>query len=138
MGKLQSIQSAFEKRLLANTPVGVETAFEGTDYKPKPNVPYQIARVFPGNPINNTLGDDFYLETGRFQVLLAYPKNKGKGAVLDRADEIRTAFKRGTFLLEDGIRMHVLQTPSVQGATITEDRIVVPVTINFTAEIYSV
>lgn len=134
---LSKIKRALERRLSTLTPA-IPTAYGNAVYKPVANQPYQRVVFVPRNPNNSTLGSDFYLEQGEFQIFLAYPKNAGEADALDRADAIRSLFKRGTFMLEGDVRVHILGTPSVRGSAVIEDRLVIPIIVNFEAEVYSV
>jgi hypothetical protein len=129
-----SIKRALERRLSQMTPA-LSTAYEGADFKPVPDTAYQRVQFVPRQPQNPTFGDNYYREVGEFQVFLAYPLNKGSAEALTRAELIRDRFKRGTFMLENGIRIHVLSTPQIAGTIITQDRLVVPVIIEYTAEV---
>ena len=43
---------------------------------------------------------------------------------------------KGLTLEEDGVRMIILRTPQIAGATVAGDRVIVPVLIPLTVEIY--
>lgn len=131
---IKTIKKLLEKHLSLMTPP-ISTAYENTNFKPVDGQPYQRVQVTPLSPDNPTLGDDYYRERGEFQVFLAYPVNKGAADALLRAEAVQTHFKRGTVLQEGNIRLHILKTPTVSGSIISGDRYVVPVIIQYEAEV---
>lgn len=125
-----------EKHLLEITP-SLATAFEGVTYTPVSGTPYQRVVALPRSTQNPTMGDEYYREIGVLQVFLYYPINTGSGAALARAELIRNKFKRGTTLIDGNVKVHIIYTPSVRGSAVVNDRLMVPVSIDYTAEILS-
>lgn len=123
-----------EKRLM-EVSVGFATAFESVAYTPVANVPYQRVVVLPRAIENPTMGDEYYREVGSLQVFLCYPLNQGTAVALARAETIRNYFKRGTTLTESNVRINIVFTPSIRGSSVAGDRLVLPVVVDYTAEI---
>lgn len=129
------IKKACERHLASMTP-SVPTAFENVEFKP-PDSLYQVTRFNIQQPTDPVLGTGFYREQATLQVFVCGKTNKGTAEVLARAELIRQRFKKGTMLLENNIRIHVLTTPQISGVSVTQDRVICPVLISLTAEVYS-
>jgi hypothetical protein len=130
------IKKAAEKHLLTLTP-SIPTSFEGVSFAP-PSGMYQRAQFLIRSPDDPVLGTGYYRENISFQVFVSIPDGNGTGDAYRRADLIRNLFKKGTTLFESGISIHVLTTPKVSTDMQAAGRIIVPVFIDLTAEIYSV
>ena len=129
------IKRAAERHLLGLTPT-LPTAWEGVSFTP-PSTIYQRVQVQPRRIEDPVLGTGFHREFVSFQVFVVSPVNKGTAEAISRAELIRDRFKKGTSLLENNIRIHVLSTPQIAGASVQQDRIIVPVLIELVAEVYS-
>lgn len=129
------IAKAFEDRLALMSPA-LSTASDNVDFTPIVGTPYQDVALLPASPDNSTQGPSHYKEVGLFQVTLCYPKGSGAGAARARAELIKTHFKRGTTMLESGLRIVVMQTPTISPAFIDGDRYKVPVSIFYQADIF--
>lgn len=130
-----SVRAALEIKLSAMTPV-LQTVWENAPYAPVAGTPYQAAYLLPATPENPTMGDDFYREQGIFQVSLFYPLLTGPKAAADRAQLIRTAFKRGTSMTSGSVTVTITRTPEVSQGRVDGDRWHVPVKIQWHAGIY--
>ena len=131
---LDKIKKAFEKKLATITPE-IATAYEAVTFKPTTGVAYQRVQISPDAPTNTVMSSGFYRETGEFQVFLMYPPNQGTGAALARAQLIRDTFKRGTNLVESGLTILIFRTPTIAGAQVVGDRLVVPIIIKYTCDV---
>ncbi len=130
---LENIAIAFEKALAA---IGsFPTAYENSKFEPTNGTPFQRLKLVPREPENPTLGDGFHREVGQFQVFLCYPTNAGAGAAMARAAVIKNAFPRGTTLIEGTTRVIVRRTPQISGGMTIQDRYVVPVLIEYFANV---
>lgn len=129
---LSNIKKALEKHLALLTPA-LSTAYESVSFSPVQGVPYQRVYTIPRRPENPTIGDSYYREVGEFQIFLAYPNNKGSGEILARAELVQQHFARGTTLTEGGLDINIMRTPQIAGSTISGDRIMVPVIIQYSA-----
>lgn len=121
--------------LLPNIP----TAYEGTGFGPGvPNPPpgnYQRVQFRINRPDDPVLGTGYYRERIEMQIFVNAPTNKGTGEALARAELLRTHFKKGTTIAEDGVLIHILETPQIAGTIAMGDRIICPVLIDVTAEV---
>lgn len=129
------IKRAAERHLLGLSP-SVPTAYEGVSFTP-PSTIYQRVQVQPRRIEDPVLGAGFHREIVSFQVFVVSPVNQGTAEAISRAELIRDRFKKGTSLLESNIRIHILSTPQIAGASVQQDRIIVPVLIELVAEVYS-
>ncbi len=133
--ELLNITKAFHKRLATITP-SLATAYESVSFEPVQGTPYQIVQLVPTSPANPTLGGSHYREQGTFQIFLCYPANAGTFPVLERAELTRSYFQRGTTLVEGTSIINILQTPKIAGTSISQDRIIVPVIIQYSVEVF--
>ena len=129
-----SIKKAFEKKLSTLSP-GIETAYEGLTYTPKTGTPYQKIQLVSKTPVNNVAASGFYREQGEFQIFLMYPTNKGTGDALKQAEAIRLLFKRGTNLVQDGLTILLFRTPTIAGAQVIGDRVIVPIIVPYICDV---
>jgi hypothetical protein len=127
-----SVRAALEVKLSAMTPALV-IAWENAPYTPVAGTPYQAAYLLPATPDNPTMGDSFYREQGIFQVSLFYPLQVGPKAAADRAELIRTTFKRGTSMVSGTVTVRVARTPEIGQGRVDGDRWHVPVRIVYCA-----
>ena len=134
---LHNVKKSLERHLSTLVP-NIDTAYEGDSYTPVSGTPYQRIQIVPRRVENPVFGSEYYRMIGEFQVFLAYPLNRGTGDVLTQAERVRNHFKRGTSFLENNTRVHILSTPEILSAIVTQDRIVVPVMIEYTAEVNEV
>lgn len=129
-----NIKLAFEKELtLLNN--DIQTAYENVEFEPTEGVPYQVLKIIPDDVENPTYGDNYYREVGEFLVLLCYPAREGSRAALEKAHSIRDAFFRGRTLVEGGTKITIDTTPRIAGASIADDRYVIPVIITYFSSI---
>jgi len=128
-------QTAVRRRLAALTP-SLPTAFEGIPFT-APTGMYQRLQFVISPPTDPTFGTYFYRENIQVQIFVADKLDVGTAGAIVRAQLIRDWFHKGLTLEESGVRMHVLRTPQIAGATVTSDRIIVPVLIPLTVEVYN-
>lgn len=131
-----SIKKALERHLATVTPA-LATAYENVAFTPTAGIPYQRVVVITEKTVNPLLGSDYYREEGTLQVFLAYPTNAGSNAALARAELIQQKFKRGTTLIEGNVQINFFKTPTIQGSLMTNDRLIVPISIPYEAEVLS-
>jgi hypothetical protein len=133
---LPQIRRALEKHLAALTP-GVPTAWDNVSFSPPADGSvYQEARFVPNDPITpmDTLT---FIEQGFLQVALFYPQGKGPRDAENRVDALRTHFRRGTTLVEDGVSTIITRVPTVAAAVPADGQWRVPVTIYWQAQVSS-
>lgn len=111
------------------------TAYEGVDFTPIVGTPYQKVNLLPATPDNSTQGASYYRELGVFQITLCYPKGVGANAAQTRAELIKTQFKRATTMIESGLRVIVINTPTISPAFIDGDRYCIPVSVYYQCDI---
>lgn len=130
---IKKTQVGLIKHLQTLSPA-LPTAYEGVSFTP-PTGMYQRVQFRISKPDDPVLGQGYYRERLEIQVFVYGAINKGTGEVLDRAEMLRQHFKKGTFLLEQQIPIHVLETPAISGTVVIGDRILCPVIITAVAEI---
>lgn len=130
---IKQTKRAVERHLSLLSP-SLPTAYEASKFNP-PSTMYQVIRYSINPPDDPVLGTGYYRERIQMQVFVVGPINEGTGDVLDRAELIRNQFKKGTFLTEDGVDIHILSTPQISGTAITENRVVCPILIDLVSEV---
>lgn len=133
---LEKIRDALEAALEAITPA-IDTVHENEEYSPQPGVPYQETFLLVAMPNNSTLGDGFYQEQGVLQVNLKYQPGAGPADAVARAEMIRSAFKRGTSLILNGVTVQIDKTAAVSSGTVDGDRFKVVVRVPWHADIFN-
>ena len=133
---LVEIRTALETKLNALTPT-VATAWESVPFTPVVGTAYQQVNLMIADTLNPTLGGTHYRIKGFMQVLLCYPPNAGAKTAATRADLLVNHFKRGTSLTSSGITVIIDKTPSIAPALIDGVLYKIPVSIYFSADIYS-
>lgn len=129
------IRKALEKRL-ATIASPLAQASENTSYTPVTGTPYQRINLLPATPDNAMRGTASHWQRGIFQVMLCYPLNDGVRNVETRAELIQALFKRGTTMVESGLRVLVIKTPAIGGPVPdVPDRYCVPVSITYESQI---
>ena len=131
---ITSIRAALETRLAAMSPA-LATAYENVPYAPVLGTPFQAVYLLPATPDNSTMGDGHYVEQGIFQVSLFYPLQAGPKAAADRAELIRTQFKRGTSMTSGSVTVRIMRTPEIGQGRVDGDRWHIPVKCVYFAEI---
>jgi hypothetical protein len=129
------IKRAAERQLNSLTP-SVPIAWEGISFIP-PTGLYERVQFIIQAPEDPVLGKGFHRERVTMQVFCLGATNKGTAEVLARAELIREHFKKGTVLVEDSVKIHVLTTPQIAGTSIVSDKVICPVLIELVAEVYS-
>lgn len=132
---IKEVKKAIRTRLNALTPK-LPTAYEGIDFV-APEGMYQRLQFVVNPPTDPTFGTYFYRENVEVQIFVADKLGVGTTAAEERAELLRSWFDKGLTLTEGNVRMHVLRTPQVSAAVVAADRIIVPVLIQVTAEIYN-
>jgi hypothetical protein len=128
------VKAALETALNGMSP-SLSTAWECVDFAHDSGAIYQRVTVLFAKPENPVFGSDFYREIGFMQVDLFYPKKKGSGDAMARAELIRATFKRGNSFTQSGVTVIVDSTPEISNGYISGDRFVLPVIVNFYANI---
>jgi hypothetical protein len=126
---------AVERRLKTAFPT-TAIAYEGVSFNPPSNALYMHTQFVVRTPDEPTIGSKYYREVISFQVFVCDVTNKGTSNAIGVAEQVRTLFDKGLYLEEQTTRIHITRTPQMAGASIVEDRIVVPVLIELWAEAY--
>ena len=131
---IKEVKKAVRERLKALTPA-LPTALEGMSFTP-PTGMYQRLQFVVEPPTDPTFGTYFYRENVQVQIFVVDKLDVGTTNAETRAELIRDWFNKGLTLTEGNVRMHVLRTPHVSSAAVAADRIIVPVLISVTTEVY--
>lgn len=126
-------QSALIKHLKLLLPA-IPTAYESVSFI-TPNSLYQRVQFRILKPDDPVLGTGYYRERLEMQIFVYGLSNKGTGEVLAQAELLRNHFKKSTTLVEQGIYVHILETPTISGTQVIGNRVVCPVLIPVVAEI---
>lgn len=132
--EILNTKKAAERRLAAMTP-NLPTAYESHNFDP-PTGMYQRTQFVIRRPEDPVLGTGYHRERIQFQVFVVDKTGEGTGDAIQRAELIRQQFAKGTVMIENGTRIHVLSTPQIAGSTVVNSRVVVPVLIDLVAEVY--
>jgi len=130
-----SVRAALESALNGMTPA-LSTSWENTPFTPVTGTPYQACYLLPAMPDNSTMGSNHYREQGIFQISLFYPLQTGPKAAADRAELIRTTFKRGLSFTSGTVTVRIERTPEIGQGRVDGERWHVPVKIRYFAEIF--
>lgn len=133
---LQQAEEAVREWLVGLSPV-LPTSLEGVPFTPpEDGSMYQRLQFVISPPTDPVFGKGYHRENIQVQIFVAGPIGEGKTSALARAELLRDRFAKGLTLERGGYRMHVLRTPQIAGAGVAADRIIVPVLIPLTLEIY--
>lgn len=111
------------------------TAFEGVSFT-SPNSIYQRLQFVISPPTDPVFGKGYYRENIEVQIFVVDVLDNGTEAAELRAEQLRDWFFKGLTIIEGNYRIHILRTPHVSSAAVAADRIIVPVLIPVTVEIY--
>jgi hypothetical protein len=130
---INNAKRALERRLSTLTP-SVPIAYEAVKFTP-PATMYLACMFNVQQPEDPVLGDLYYRERLSFTVLVCDVLNKGTSTAIEKAEQIRALFPKGLVLTETD-KIYILSTPQIQGTTITQDRLIVPVTMSIVVEVF--
>jgi len=138
---LTSIRAALDARLEAFTPA-LSIAWENMAYKPAANAPFVKVDLLPARTENPSMmgadaGTDLRRMRGIYQLLLNYPNNAGPGGAAVKADALVAHFPRGLSLVYGGVTVRVFNTPSIAPHFNDGSWYVLPVSIEYQADLYS-
>ena len=123
------------RRHLKTASPNLPTAQENIPFT-APDTMYQRLQFVVSPPTDPTFGTYFHRENVEAQVFVVDALGVGTTNAITRAELIRDLFRKGITLEENGVRMHVLRTPQIAGAVVAADRVIVPVLIPLTVEVY--
>ena len=127
-------EKAVRRHLLTLSPQ-LPTALEAIPFT-APTGMYQRLQFVVNPPTDPTFGNYYHRENIQVQIFVADKLDVGTAGAITRAQTLRDLFHKGLTLVEDGVRMIILRTPQIAGATVAGDRVIVPVLIPLTVEIY--
>ena len=133
---LVEIRTALETKLNALTPT-LATAWENVPFTPVVGTAFQQVNLMIADTLNPTLGGNHYRVKGFMQVLLCYPANVGAKTAATHVDLLVNHFKRSTSLTNGSVTVIIDKTPSIAPALIDGVLYKIPVSIYFSADIYS-
>lgn len=133
--EILNIKRAAESLLDGITP-SVLTGYEGVDFDPPVDQMYQRCQFRIDTPTDPTFPAGYHRENVEMQVFIAGVKGQGTADILARAELIRQTFYKGLTLTQGPTRIYILQTPQIGSVFPTQDRVIVPVLIPLTAEVY--
>lgn len=134
MSSLLNTKRALERRLAQAFPL-LKIAYENVNFI-TPDSLYLQTQLVVLQPEDVVIGSKYYRERFSFQVFVLDLPNKGTSAAISVAEQIRSTFDKGMYLEEAGSRIHIWTTPRIASADIVEQRLVVPVIISVTTEVY--
>ena len=126
-------ETALIKHLNALSP-SLPTAYESVSFT-VPNGLYQRVQFRVSPPDDPVIGTGYYRERVELQIFVYGESNKGTGEVLQRAELLRQHFKKSTTLVEQGLYIHVLETPQIAGTQPIGTKVVCPVLIPTVTEV---
>ena len=132
-----NVKKAFEKKL--NTLVGVlPTARENVAYTPVSGTPYQRINFLKAKDDNLVQGRKITRINGIAQVTLFYPSPSASGTTLadTMAEDIKALFKPVQTLIEGSTKVFITDSPNIATGFVDGDRWVIPISINWFADIY--
>ena len=87
-------------------------------------------------PTDPVFGRGYHRENIQVQIFVADKLDVVTTGAITRAQALRDLFHKGLTLVEDGVRMIILRTPQIAGATVAGDRVLVPVLMPLTVVVY--
>lgn len=107
---------------------------ENVNMNPITGVPWQAYSLQFAQPDNPEMGASYFSQ-GFIQVDLSYPKGVGVGACATRAELIASTFKRGNTYTHGGTVVSITKTAYIMAGYPTVSEWVIPVRINFRAQV---
>lgn len=116
-----NIKTAIETAIGTLSP-SLDTVWENTTYIPITGIPYQQVWFLDFLVHQCEINISSYQVTSYFQIDLMYPLLSGTGAVLLRAEKIKSLFKQGSSFISNGQTVNIMQTPIIGGGKVENDR----------------
>lgn len=136
MSVINDIKRASERKLLSISP-SLATSFEAIEFNPPVDLMYQRCQFLIMPPDDSSFPTGYYRERVQMQVFVADTLGHGTTAANERAELIRSTFFRGLSYTENSIHIRVLETPKIQSAFVSQDRVIVPVMIDLNCDVYT-
>lgn len=125
-----------EKRLKNQFP-STPIAFEAVSFTPPSDQLYLAVQMKIDRPDDPVLGSRYRRENLSFQVFVCGLTNVGMQETLTFARNISELYKRGTTIVSSNYRIQVFNTPQIAGSVVADNRVIVPVLIPVTVEVYN-
>jgi hypothetical protein len=109
-------------------------AYPGSQFVPVPSKPF----LRPALLLNPTLAFDLVrtnVYSGIFQISVFWPEQQGLVAPLEKASAVAAHFQRGYRLVREGIRVDIVNPPSVGSALQEPGWLQMPVSIPFRSSV---
>jgi hypothetical protein len=135
MEPIINVKRGCEKRISSVETV-LPIAYEGINFIPPTSGMYLKTQFVSLGAEDPVIGKGYYREHIQFQVFITDNSGKGTTQALIKAGQIRDSFSKGTTIVEGGMSMHILTTPQIAGTIIIDGKVIIPVLIDITAEIY--
>lgn len=129
-----SAEIALRGRLITKFP-DLDVAIEGVPYESDHDI-YAALQFVYHPPQDPTYGPYYYRENIGFQIFVSDKLGIGTLGAKQLAENIREEFYKGLSLEIDGYRLHILRTPHISGAVVTSDRLLIPISIPVSVEVY--
>lgn len=134
MSAILDAKRAVERLLVAVSPV-LPTAVEAVPFAPPVGM-YQKCQFLVRSPVDPVFTAGYHRENLQFQVFIVDVVGTGTAGVYTRAELIRDTFYKGRTFDEAGTKIHILSTPQIGGTLVTNERVICPVMIDLTVEVY--
>lgn len=129
---ITKIRAALTAHLNTITPL-IATAYQGGNFTPTNNVPYQEVYLLPADNENYAISEKSYISRGVFQITLKYPLGVGTKDIEDRCQLYLDSFYFNRKLTNNGIDVYIDNTPKVISLGNSGDRLVYAFTVNYRA-----
>ena len=123
------------RRLLIESFPNIDIAIEGVPFDSNHEM-YLAIQFVIRPPTDPTYGPYYYREEFSFQIFVSDKLGVGSADAEEQAEKIREVFYKGLSLTEDSYRLHVLRTAHISGTVVTSDRLIVPLSIPVSIEVY--
>ena len=128
-------KTTLESRLAANFPT-TTIGYEGVAFNP-PAGNYLRCQLKILQPDDRVRGSAYYRENLVFQVFVNTNINMGAASAITLAQNVRSVFPKGWSANITNGRVHVLNTPQIGSVMTPDNRLVVPVFIPVTMEVFA-
>ena len=122
---------------LSTMPSVPATAYEAMSFDAPDDDVYLRLQFVVNTPDDPTLGVGYYRERITAQIFVVDSAGHGTGTAEQLAETIRQHFKKGTTLIQDGVRIQVLTTPQISGSVVLQNKLIIPVMINVVGEVFT-
>lgn len=134
MSVIKTAKKLVENRLKTLSPA-LPISYENVTFVPPADgSKYLRCTLSIRKPDDTCIGSNYYRQPAVFNVYVLDKLNIGTGSAIDTAEAIQALFNKRTTLQEGNVRIQILETPHIAGTAVTNDRLVVPISIQLTIE----